>query len=295
MSQDTSQQGSDARCCGHDRRGVEAGAPRPGRRAPRRSPAGSSGSRRGFQQAYSDTFQPLGLNDGDYGVLAPLRRAGEPYTLTPTELARHRMMTSGGMTAALDRLEQKGFIDRLPNPADRRGEHRASHRRRPNDHRRGHEPARADRRAAHRGARTGRTTPARSPTSQDSSAPSRSRPPATALLEANSIRCGRRLGGGKAGAWGRSPCTRRFGARPGCRPVREGTRHGPRRGGAKEVRRPHLDVKRSRRSSSSRSTSSTISATWSTFVPVRSPAAMSIKKVGLMRIDTNGTSPRRHS
>ncbi len=74
-----------------------------------------------FQQAYSDTFQPLGLNDGDYGVLAPLRRAGEPYELTPTELARHRMMTSGGMTAALDRLERKGFIDRLPNPADRRG------------------------------------------------------------------------------------------------------------------------------------------------------------------------------
>ena len=74
-----------------------------------------------FQQAYSDTFQPLGLNDGDYGVLAPLRRAGEPYELTPTELARQRMMTSGGMTAALDRLERKGFIDRLPNPTDRRG------------------------------------------------------------------------------------------------------------------------------------------------------------------------------
>ena len=74
-----------------------------------------------FQQAYSETFQPFGLNDGDYGVLAPLRRAGEPYELTPTDLARHRMMTSGGMTAALDRLERKGFIERLPNPADRRG------------------------------------------------------------------------------------------------------------------------------------------------------------------------------
>ncbi|MEQ1785567.1 MAG: MarR family transcriptional regulator [Acidimicrobiales bacterium] len=74
-----------------------------------------------FQHAYSDTFQPLGLNDGDYGVLAPLRRAGAPYELTPTELARHRMMTSGGMTAALDRLERKGFIERLPNPVDRRG------------------------------------------------------------------------------------------------------------------------------------------------------------------------------
>ena len=31
------------------------------------------------------------------------------------------MMTSGGMTAAIDRLERKGFVVRLPNPADRRG------------------------------------------------------------------------------------------------------------------------------------------------------------------------------
>jgi DNA-binding MarR family transcriptional regulator len=31
------------------------------------------------------------------------------------------MMTSGGMTAALDRLERKGLVARLPNPADRRG------------------------------------------------------------------------------------------------------------------------------------------------------------------------------
>jgi DNA-binding MarR family transcriptional regulator len=74
-----------------------------------------------FQRAYSETFEPFGLNEGDYGVLAPLRRAGAPYELTPTELAKHRMMTSGGMTAALDRLERKGFIQRVPNPADRRG------------------------------------------------------------------------------------------------------------------------------------------------------------------------------
>jgi DNA-binding MarR family transcriptional regulator len=74
-----------------------------------------------FQQAYSRTFEPLGLNDGDYGVLAPLRRVGAPHQLTPTELAKHRMMTSGGMTAALDRLERKGLVARVPNPDDRRG------------------------------------------------------------------------------------------------------------------------------------------------------------------------------
>jgi DNA-binding MarR family transcriptional regulator len=74
-----------------------------------------------FQAAYAEAFAPLGLNDGDYGVLVAIRRAGAPFVLTPTELARRRMMTSGGMTAALDRLERKGLVRRGPNPADRRG------------------------------------------------------------------------------------------------------------------------------------------------------------------------------
>jgi len=74
-----------------------------------------------FQATYAATFEPLGINDGDYGVLATLRRAGEPHQLTPTDLARHRMMTSGGMTAAIDRLERKGLVTRRPNPSDRRG------------------------------------------------------------------------------------------------------------------------------------------------------------------------------
>ena len=74
-----------------------------------------------FQQAYAEGFASLGINESDFGVLAPLRRAGAPFELTPTELARHRMMTSGGMTAAIDRLERKGLVTRAPNPADRRG------------------------------------------------------------------------------------------------------------------------------------------------------------------------------
>jgi DNA-binding MarR family transcriptional regulator len=74
-----------------------------------------------FQQAFADAYAGIGLNEGDFGVLAPLRRAGEPYELTPTELARHRMITSGGMTAAIDRVERKGMITRVPNPTDRRG------------------------------------------------------------------------------------------------------------------------------------------------------------------------------
>ena len=74
-----------------------------------------------FQQVYGAAFDALGINETDYGVLAPLRRAGPPFELTPTELARQRMMTSGGMTAAIDRVERKGLVTRAPNPADRRG------------------------------------------------------------------------------------------------------------------------------------------------------------------------------
>jgi DNA-binding MarR family transcriptional regulator len=74
-----------------------------------------------FQAAFAEAFAELGITDGDFGVLAPLRRAGRPFRLTPTELARHRMITSGGMTAAIDRLVRMGLLVREPNPADRRG------------------------------------------------------------------------------------------------------------------------------------------------------------------------------
>ncbi len=74
-----------------------------------------------FEQAFADAFEAAGLSPGDYGVLVALRRAGAPFRLTPTELARQRMMTSGGMTPVLDRLERQGLVTRLPNSEDRRG------------------------------------------------------------------------------------------------------------------------------------------------------------------------------
>lgn len=74
-----------------------------------------------FQNAYTQAFSPLGLSEGDYGLLVALRRVGAPHRLTPSDLARSQMMTSGGMTAAIDRLERKGLVTRVPNPNDRRG------------------------------------------------------------------------------------------------------------------------------------------------------------------------------
>ncbi|WP_428669797.1 MarR family winged helix-turn-helix transcriptional regulator, partial [Roseibium sp.] len=66
--------------------------------------------------AYAD----IGLKIGEFDVLATLVRTGPPYKLTPTELYRTTMMSSGGMTARLDKLEKAGYVERCPHPEDRR-------------------------------------------------------------------------------------------------------------------------------------------------------------------------------
>lgn len=62
-----------------------------------------------------------GLGLGEFDVLATLRRHGRGATLSPTYLARVAMVTPGGMTSRLDRLEAAGFVVREADPADRRG------------------------------------------------------------------------------------------------------------------------------------------------------------------------------
>lgn len=66
------------------------------------------------------TFARFGLDSGEFDVLATLRRAGPPYRLTPTELYKSLMITSGGLTARLRRLEQAGLVERERSDADGR-------------------------------------------------------------------------------------------------------------------------------------------------------------------------------
>lgn len=66
-------------------------------------------------------FAKFGLQHGEFDVLATLRRSGPPLSLTPTELYEATMITSGGMTSRLDRLERSGLIARKAHPTDRRG------------------------------------------------------------------------------------------------------------------------------------------------------------------------------
>jgi DNA-binding MarR family transcriptional regulator len=66
------------------------------------------------------SFAKYGLNSGLFDVLARLLRSGAPYALTPTHLANSCMLTTGGMTGRLDKLEAAGLIQREPDHEDRR-------------------------------------------------------------------------------------------------------------------------------------------------------------------------------
>ncbi|MFD4195202.1 MarR family winged helix-turn-helix transcriptional regulator [Amycolatopsis thermoflava] len=70
--------------------------------------------------AQEKVFTTFGLQKGEFDVLATLRRSGDPYTLTPSQLSATLMLTRAGMTSRLDRLEAAGLVERTLDPADRR-------------------------------------------------------------------------------------------------------------------------------------------------------------------------------
>jgi len=69
----------------------------------------------------STAFAAYGLETWEFDVLAALRRAGPPYQLSPGQLLRETMVTSGTMTNRVDRLAARGLVARENHPEDRRG------------------------------------------------------------------------------------------------------------------------------------------------------------------------------
>ena len=74
-----------------------------------------------LDQELRTVFARAGLGNGDFDVLASLRRAGAPYKLTPTELAGTTMVTSGAVTKRVDRLVKQGLVERTVSETDGRG------------------------------------------------------------------------------------------------------------------------------------------------------------------------------
>jgi DNA-binding MarR family transcriptional regulator len=64
---------------------------------------------------------PLGLSWETFEMIAALRRQGPPFAMNPTAIYKSVMLTSGAMTARLDRAEEAGLITRSSDPNDRRG------------------------------------------------------------------------------------------------------------------------------------------------------------------------------
>ncbi|RJK95461.1 MarR family winged helix-turn-helix transcriptional regulator [Vallicoccus soli] len=89
------------------------------------SPQGVIGRLHRLAAALTDELVPVfrrhGLGEGDFDVLAALRRAGPPYERSAGALAAATMVTSGGTTKRLDRLEAAGLVVRRPSPVDGRG------------------------------------------------------------------------------------------------------------------------------------------------------------------------------
>ncbi|MDN3358235.1 MarR family winged helix-turn-helix transcriptional regulator [Actinomadura sp. DC4] len=73
-----------------------------------------------FEQAIRAELAELGLTYAEFDVLVALRRVGEPYHLTPSELSRSLFLTSGGISNVLQRLTGVGYVERGANPGDRR-------------------------------------------------------------------------------------------------------------------------------------------------------------------------------
>jgi DNA-binding MarR family transcriptional regulator len=71
--------------------------------------------------AVEKAYGAYGIGRAEFDVLATLRRSGEPFELSPGALAGSMMLSSGGTTARLDRLEKAGLVTRVPSPTDRRG------------------------------------------------------------------------------------------------------------------------------------------------------------------------------
>jgi DNA-binding MarR family transcriptional regulator len=73
-----------------------------------------------LSRATSDAVSQWDLNEGELNVLASLRRSGPPFALTPTDLYRGLLLSSGAMTNRIDRLEAQGLVERRSDEHDGR-------------------------------------------------------------------------------------------------------------------------------------------------------------------------------
>ncbi|RJQ79393.1 MarR family transcriptional regulator [Pseudonocardiaceae bacterium YIM PH 21723] len=73
-----------------------------------------------YQRLIGDLLEEFDLSVAAFDVLTALRRSGAPYKRTVGELARYTLVTTGGITLRVDKLEQVGLVARERDSADGR-------------------------------------------------------------------------------------------------------------------------------------------------------------------------------
>lgn len=65
-------------------------------------------------------YRRFGLGEGEFDILATLRRTGAPHALSPSALRDATMVTKGAVSKRLDALEAKGLVTRAASADDGR-------------------------------------------------------------------------------------------------------------------------------------------------------------------------------
>jgi DNA-binding MarR family transcriptional regulator len=76
---------------------------------------------RHLDRARRAAFAASGLESSEFDVLSALRRAGDPYQLSPKALLQQTLVSSGTMTNRIDRLVGRELVERRTDPHDGRG------------------------------------------------------------------------------------------------------------------------------------------------------------------------------
>lgn len=66
-------------------------------------------------QEITAVYSEFGLSEGEFDILCAIRREGEPFEIRPADIAQTTMVTTGGTSKRLDKLEKSGLIERAPH------------------------------------------------------------------------------------------------------------------------------------------------------------------------------------
>ena len=75
---------------------------------------------RHLDRARREAFRRSDLDSWEWDVLSALRRAGEPFQLSPKQLLQQTLVSSGTMTNRIDRLVERRLVHRESDPDDGR-------------------------------------------------------------------------------------------------------------------------------------------------------------------------------